>query len=169
VSRHMGLFAVSHLAARLGVRVRLRQGESHGLTALVWIPEQLITRRWSGGWPDGVGTVEQSHVPETARAGWFGNRTLAYPAGPVPDSPVDAGWRKATMAAAPVYEGLTTAGLPQRAPRANLIPGTAAEPPTSEGVNSGASSRSADRARAQLGAFQRGSLRVERAVKPDDK
>jgi hypothetical protein len=72
------------------------------------------------------------------------------------------------MAAAPVYDGLTTAGLPQRAPRANLIPGTAGEPPASEGV-SGASSRSADRARAQLGAFQRGSLRVERAVKPADK
>jgi signal transduction histidine kinase len=168
VSRHMGLFAVSHLAARHGVRVRLRQGESRGLTALVWIPEQLITRRWSGGWPDGVGTAEQPHVYETARAGWFGNRTPGNLAGPVPDSPVDAGWRKAAMAAAPVYDGMTTAGLPQRAPRANLIPGTAGEPATSEGV-SGASSRSADRARAQLGAFQRGSLRVERAVKPADK
>jgi signal transduction histidine kinase len=168
VSRHMGLFAVSHLAARHGVRVRLRPGEQRGLTALVWIPEQLITRRWSDGWPDGVGTAAQPQVNETARAGWFGNRTPAHLAGPVLDSPVDAGWRRATMAAAPVYEGLTTAGLPQRAPRANLIPGTAAEPPASEGV-SGASPRSAHRARAQLGAFQRGSLRAERAVKPADK
>jgi signal transduction histidine kinase len=168
VSRHMGLFAVSHLAARHGVRVRLRDGEQGGLTALVWIPERLITRRWSGGWPHDVSTAEQSHVYETARPGWFGNRTPAYAAGPVPDSPADAGWRAAATAAAPVYEGFTTAGLPQREPRANLIPGAAGEPPASEGV-SGASARSADRARAQLGAFQRGSLRVERAVKPADK
>ena len=30
VSRHMGLFVVSHLADRHGVRVRLRQGERAG-------------------------------------------------------------------------------------------------------------------------------------------
>jgi signal transduction histidine kinase len=168
VSRHMGLFAVSHLAARHGVRVRLRQGETRGLTALVWIPERLITRQWSDGWPHGIGTAEQSPVYETARAGWFGNRTPAYPAGPVRDSPVDAGWRAAATAATPAYEGFTTAGLPQRTPRANLIPGTAGESPASEAV-SGAPPRSADRARAQLGAFQRGSLRVERVVKPADK
>jgi signal transduction histidine kinase len=169
VSRHMGLFAVSHLAARHGVRVRLRQGEPRGLTALVWIPERLITRQWPGDWPRAAGTAEQSKVNETAGAGWFGNRTPAYLAGPAPDSPVDAGWRAAATAAAPVYEGLTTAGLPQRAPRANLIPGAAGRRPASEGVSGGASSRSADRARAQLGAFQRGSARVERTVKPADK
>jgi signal transduction histidine kinase len=168
VSRHMGLFAVSHLAARHGVRVRLRQGEPRGLTALVWIPERLITRQWPGDWPHGVGTVEQSPVYATAGAGWFGHRTPAYPAGPVPDSPVDAGWRAAATAAAPAFEGLTTVGLPQRKPRANLIPGTAGEPPASEGA-SGAPPRSADRARSRLGAFQRGSLRAERAVKPADK
>lgn len=33
VSRHMGLFAVSHLAAWHGVRVRLRAGTPRGLTA----------------------------------------------------------------------------------------------------------------------------------------
>ena len=169
VSRHMGLFAVSHLAARHGVRVRLRQGEPRGLTALVWIPERLITRRWSGGWSHGVGTAEQPHVYETAGAGWFGHKPPAYLAGPVPDSPADAGWRAAATAAAPVYEGLTTSGLPQRTPRANLIPGAAGEPPASEGAGGGASSRSADRARAHLGAFQRGSLRVDRTVKPTDK
>jgi signal transduction histidine kinase len=161
VSRHMGLFAVSHLAARHGVRVRLHKGERHGLAALVWIPERLITRQSPHGWQRAVGTAEQSHVYETARAEWFGNRTPAYLAGPVPDSPVDAGWRAAATAAAPAYEGFTTAGLPQRTPRANLIPGTAGEPTTSEGA-SGAPARSADRARARLGAFQRGSMRVKR-------
>ena len=38
VSRHMGLFAVSRLAERHGVRVRLRPGSPQGLTALVWLP-----------------------------------------------------------------------------------------------------------------------------------
>jgi hypothetical protein len=161
VSRHMGLFVVSHLAARHGVRVRLRPGERHGLTALVWIPERLLTRHAPEGWQPAVGTAGQSHAHETAGTEWFGKRTPAYQAGPVRDSPVDAGWRATATAPAPAYEGRTTAGLPQRTPRAAMIPGTAGEPPASEDAG-GAPARSADRARVQLGAFQRGSQRVER-------
>ena len=161
VSRHMGLFVVSHLAARHGVRVRLRQGERRGLTALVWIPERLITRQRPGVWPPAAGTAGQRHAYETAGTEWFGKRTPVYQAGPVRDSPVDAGWRAAATAAAPVYEDFTTAGLPQRTPRDNMIPGTAGEPPISERAG-GAPARSADRLRAQMGAFQRGSRRVER-------
>src|SRR5215468_4147492 len=44
VSRHMGLFAVSRLAARHGVRVRLRPGSPQGLSALVWLPGNLTGR-----------------------------------------------------------------------------------------------------------------------------
>ena len=44
VSRHMGLFAVSRLAARHGIRVRLRAGSPQGLTALVWLPGTLTSR-----------------------------------------------------------------------------------------------------------------------------
>ena len=161
VSRHMGLFVVSHLAARHGVRVRLRPGDRRGLTALVWIPERLLTRYLPEGRPPAVGTAGQPHAHETARTEWFGKSTPAYPAGPVRDSPVDAGWRAAATAAAPAYEGRTTAGLPQRTPRANMIPGTAGEPPASEDAG-GAPARSADRARVQLGAFQRASQRLER-------
>jgi signal transduction histidine kinase len=161
VSRHMGLFVVSHLAARHGVRVRLRSGEPHGLTALVWIPEGLITRQWTDSRPPAGGTTERSHVHETAGAEWFGNRTPKHRAERAPRSPVDAGWRAAAMAAAPVYESSTSTGLPQRTPRANLIPGTAREPTASEGAG-GNPAPSADRLRAQLGAFQRGSRRVRR-------
>ncbi len=39
VSRRMGLFVVGRLAARHGVRVRLRHAQSGGLTALIWLPE----------------------------------------------------------------------------------------------------------------------------------
>jgi signal transduction histidine kinase len=44
VSRHMGLFAVSRLAARHGVRVRLRPASPQGLSALIWLPGNLTGR-----------------------------------------------------------------------------------------------------------------------------
>jgi hypothetical protein len=44
VPKWIGLLVVARLAARHGVRVRLQQAEFGGLTALVWIPDQLIAR-----------------------------------------------------------------------------------------------------------------------------
>jgi signal transduction histidine kinase len=44
ISRHMGLYAVSRLAARHGIRVRLRPGTPQGLSALVWLPGTLAKR-----------------------------------------------------------------------------------------------------------------------------
>jgi signal transduction histidine kinase len=41
VSRRMGLFVVGRLAARHGVRVRLRHAQAGGLTALIWLPETV--------------------------------------------------------------------------------------------------------------------------------
>jgi signal transduction histidine kinase len=52
VSRHMGLFAVARLAERHGVRVRLRARSPHGLTALVWLPDDVAERGAArSGWP----------------------------------------------------------------------------------------------------------------------
>ena len=44
VSRHMGLFAVAHLAARHGIKVRLRRLSAGGLAAHVWIPPSLTSQ-----------------------------------------------------------------------------------------------------------------------------
>jgi len=44
VSRRMGLFVVARLAARHGIRVRLRPSAHGGLTALVWLPDEVIMR-----------------------------------------------------------------------------------------------------------------------------
>jgi hypothetical protein len=44
VSRLMGLFVVARLAARHGIRVRLRTAAVGGLTALVWLPDETVTR-----------------------------------------------------------------------------------------------------------------------------
>jgi signal transduction histidine kinase len=52
VSRHMGLFAVARLAERHGVRVRLRARSPRGLTALVWLPDDVAERAAARpGWP----------------------------------------------------------------------------------------------------------------------
>ncbi len=44
VSRRMGLFVVARLAARHGIRVRLRPASAVGLTALVWLPDEVVVR-----------------------------------------------------------------------------------------------------------------------------
>jgi len=52
VSRRMGLFVVARLAARHGIRVRLRAASLGGLTALVWLPDEVITRETVATPPD---------------------------------------------------------------------------------------------------------------------
>jgi signal transduction histidine kinase len=42
-SKWMGLLVVARLAARHGIRVRLNHAESGGLTAHVWLPDEVIT------------------------------------------------------------------------------------------------------------------------------
>ena len=43
VPKWIGLVVVARLAARHGIRVRLQQAEFGGLTALVWLPDEVIT------------------------------------------------------------------------------------------------------------------------------
>jgi hypothetical protein len=42
VLKWMGLFVVARLAARHGIRVRLQPAEAGGLTALVWLPDEIV-------------------------------------------------------------------------------------------------------------------------------
>ncbi|HEY9242896.1 MAG TPA: nitrate- and nitrite sensing domain-containing protein [Streptosporangiaceae bacterium] len=51
VSRRMGLFVVARLAARHGIRVRLRPAPTGGLTALVWLPDETVTHEGAGPGP----------------------------------------------------------------------------------------------------------------------
>jgi signal transduction histidine kinase len=53
VSRRMGLFVVARLAAKHGIRVRLRPAASGGLTALVWLPDEAIVHETSDSTPGG--------------------------------------------------------------------------------------------------------------------
>jgi signal transduction histidine kinase len=45
IPKWIGLFVVARLAARHGIRVRLHPAEFGGLTALVWLPDEIITRQ----------------------------------------------------------------------------------------------------------------------------
>ncbi len=58
VSRRMGLFVVARLAARHGIRVRLRTATGNGLTALVWLPDEVIVHEGV------VGSIEPGRLPE---------------------------------------------------------------------------------------------------------
>jgi signal transduction histidine kinase len=76
VSRRMGLFVVARLAARHGVRVRLRPASAGGLTALVWLPDEVISHD-SGVVPTGMRRFDVSEQPaattpdaSTAAAEW---------------------------------------------------------------------------------------------------
>jgi hypothetical protein len=51
VSRRMGLFVVARLAARHGIRVRLRPAPAGGLTALVWLPDEVVSHESIAGVP----------------------------------------------------------------------------------------------------------------------
>jgi signal transduction histidine kinase len=59
VPRWMGLFVVAKLSARHGIRVRLHQAEFGGLTALVWLPDEVTTHQGADGAPrfSGLGSV----------------------------------------------------------------------------------------------------------------
>ncbi|HEX3924600.1 MAG TPA: nitrate- and nitrite sensing domain-containing protein, partial [Streptosporangiaceae bacterium] len=84
VSRRMGLFVVGRLAARHGVRVRLRHAQSGGLTALIWLPESVAT-------PDGgnqtIGRLRKFEADDYGPAPSLSAPTTA-PAPPAPAGPV---------------------------------------------------------------------------------
>ena len=97
-------------------------------------------------------------IYEAVESDWFGRRKPSVGAVAAEGSweaPADTGWATAKTALAPSSSGLTTAGLPLRAPRANLVPGAIGRPrPDASGPV-----RSADAARDRLAGFQRGISR----------
>jgi signal transduction histidine kinase len=104
VSRRMGLFVVARLAARHGIRVRLRPAQTRGLSALVWLPNEAFTPESSslgplrsGSLASGNGAVadmadftaasETGRVPPLWEAGHYagiGRESLAPTPGPAP-------------------------------------------------------------------------------------
>jgi hypothetical protein len=115
---------------------------------------------------------EESRLPifESVESDWF--RRGRRQAGGAQDqgteeiargwaSPADDGWLAAESAESPVAGGVTSAGLPRRIPRANLVPGGVVEAGPAQ--PSGAT-RSAAATRERMASFQRGSRRGRAAL-----
>jgi signal transduction histidine kinase len=68
VSRRMGLFVVARLAARHGIRVRLRPASAGGLTALVWLPDEVISHDSATASPPGMRRFDAAAAAPAATA-----------------------------------------------------------------------------------------------------
>jgi signal transduction histidine kinase len=66
--RWMGLFVVARLAARHGIRVRLHPAEFGGLTALVWLPDEVLNRQGVAGSPRLTGFNNVGSAPRSPEA-----------------------------------------------------------------------------------------------------
>ena len=110
VSRRMGLFVVGRLAARHGVRVRLRHAQAGGLTALIWLPDTVA-------------------APEVAPPLGRLRRFEADDFGPVPSLSAppqasDTGAQAATIAARiPRFTSMSPSASASFAPAADAEPG----------------------------------------------
>ena len=107
-----------------------------------------------------AGPADKRRLPiyDAVESDWFSNRPKQFSAIAAAEggwaSPVDKGWHAAKAVTAPSSSGVTTAGLPVRMPRANLVPGAISGPPAA----APAPARSATAARDRLAGFQRGAI-----------
>jgi hypothetical protein len=97
------------------------------------------------------GTPTEAPEPGTSTEAW--------------SSPADEGWRAAEVAQAPVSDGLTAAGLPQRVPQANLVPGRAGQ---AGAATQPGPARSAAQTKARLASFQRAVREARAAAQAGD-
>jgi hypothetical protein len=79
VPKWMGLLVVARLASRHGIRVRLNPAELGGLTALVWLPDEILTH-YAGPADPGRAVAEQRGAAVGATA--FAAARMGMPAVP---------------------------------------------------------------------------------------
>jgi hypothetical protein len=180
VSPCLGLYVVARLARRHGIGVRLRPSPYGGISAVVLVPPDLVavgldvslaelTPAASAGGAERVvelGPTDVTTVDQSARTGSpLPTRTGAALLPKAADERIVAAapMDERIVAAQPVDEpaiavGTTTGGLPRRIPQASLAAQLRdAEPATGEPAQAGA--RTAERTRARLSAFQKGTAR----------
>ena len=98
VSRRMGLFVVARLAARHGIRVRLRPASAGGLTALVWLPDEVISHDGAAA-ASPTGGMRRFDVAAPGPAA---------PAASAPEWPLDSGVTDSRSAAASAVNAART-------------------------------------------------------------
>ena len=116
-----------------------------------------------------VATDQRLPIFDSLESDWFrrSGKSLSSSAAPAAgqawNSPADEGYRAARMVASPEAGETTTAGLPKRVPRANLVPGSVGG---GEETEEALPARSADTIRSRMTSFQRG-VREARAAAPE--
>ncbi|PSK96434.1 hypothetical protein CLV63_11128 [Murinocardiopsis flavida] len=123
VSRRMGLFVVSRLAARHGIRVRISEAHNGGITAFALFPADLLIS--AGDAPPALGAAPPG-VPDT-----YAEATAAFAASPAPADPAEE-WRPQAEPERSVWQSPppeAPSSLPKRAPgHHGSQPQSAAEP-----------------------------------------
>jgi hypothetical protein len=122
--------------------------------------------------PSAVSPGQEQRLPifDSLESDWFRrsgkslSSTTASAAGQSWSSPADEGWAAARVAASPEAGETTTAGLPKRVPRANLVPGSVGG---GEDTEVAPPARSAESIRSRMASFQRG-VREARAAAPQN-
>jgi hypothetical protein len=122
--------------------------------------------------PPTVAAATDQRLPifDSLESDWFrrSGKTLSSSAAPAAgqawNSPADEGYRAARIVASPEAGETTTAGLPKRVPRANLVPGSVGGVEETEETTP---ARSADTVRSRMSSFQRG-VREARAAAPQN-
>jgi len=128
--------------------------------------------------PPAVSPAAEGRLPifESVESDWFrrSRRGADAPDSGTPDSgttteawssPVDEGWHAAEEAQAPKSDGVTAAGLPQRVPKANLVPGRAG---LAGAATQPVPARSAAETQARLASFQRAVREARAAAQAGD-
>jgi signal transduction histidine kinase len=130
VSRRMGLFVVARLAARHGIRVRLRPASAGGLTSLVWLPDEVISHDEVAASP--AGGMRRFDVAAPG---------AAAPAVNAPEWPLDSPGTDSRSAAA---SAVNAARTPRFAPLRPDVADTAAFNALSSDLDAPASADAAD-------------------------
>ncbi|MFC8845227.1 MULTISPECIES: nitrate- and nitrite sensing domain-containing protein [unclassified Micromonospora] len=121
----LGLYVVSRLTDRHGVRVQLKESAYGGTTAVVLIPAELVTDSGEAGGPGRTGRTDPSAPVVAARP---------RPAGDRPAAPVALAEAPTAPTAGPAVAddgvpGLPTRARPRAAPPAPAAPGRETELP----------------------------------------
>jgi hypothetical protein len=144
----LGLFVVSRLAERHGMRVQLRESPYGGTTAIVLIPRELISELTPEPVPEPVPAVVGAVELPAQRVSKRPPRVETDPAPAARTAPTDQ----------PAALRQTSTGLPVRNRQANLpdpVPEEAAPPP-----GAGDRPRPPERVRSMIASYQAGTRRA---------